>query len=106
MLELTLILIICIILLKHSLVGGIEEEVVEEYKTTKERYEFLTTQLTDLRKATDDLEGLVGELDEIMKKTRDKAFKQIKKELSTQIDNFLLTKKLGYVERFRWDDDD
>lgn len=65
-----------------SLIGGIEEEVVEEYKTTKERYEFLNTQLIDLGKALEDLEKLIVELDEIMKKTRDKAFKQIRKEFS------------------------
>ncbi len=65
-----------------SLIGGIEEEVVEEYKVTKERHDFLITQLTDLKKAIEDLETMIGELDEIMKKTRDKAFKQIRKEFS------------------------
>lgn len=67
---------------KLSLIGGIDEEVVEEYKETKERYEGLTTQLTDLEKAMKDLEQLIEELDEIMKKRRAKAFKQIKKEFN------------------------
>jgi chromosome segregation ATPase len=52
-----------------SLIGGIDEEVVREHKETKERYDFLTGQLTDLRKATGDLNTLIAELDELMKKT-------------------------------------
>ena len=65
-----------------SLIGGIEEEVVEEYKTTKERHDFLYNQLIDLKAALEDLEEMIAELDEIMKKTRDKAFKQIRKEFN------------------------
>src|SRR3989339_1629157 len=49
---------------------------------TKTRHESLTVQLTDLKKALDDLGGLIVELDELMKKKRDKAFKEIKKEFS------------------------
>jgi chromosome segregation protein len=64
------------------LIGGIDEEVVEEYEETKIKYESLTTQLADLKKAMEDLEGLIVELDELMKKKRDKAFKEIKKEFS------------------------
>jgi len=63
-----------------SLIGGIDEEVVEEYKQTKERYDFLDGQIKDLEKATDDLEVLIAELDKIMKKKRNAAFKKIKKE--------------------------
>lgn len=65
-----------------SLIGGIDEEVVKEYEETRERHESLTGQLTDLKKALEDLEGLIVELDELMKKKRDKAFKEIKKEFS------------------------
>jgi len=65
-----------------SLVGGIDEEVVKEYEETKTKHESLTTQLTDLKAALEDLEGLIVELDELMKKKRDKAFKEIKKEFS------------------------
>lgn len=65
---------------KLSLIGGIDEEVVDEFAETKERYEELDTQLDDLKKAMTDLEKLVIELDEMMKKKRDKAFKEIKKE--------------------------
>lgn len=65
-----------------SLIGGIDDEVIEEYKETKEKHDHLTTQLDDLQKAMKDLEVLVKDLDEMMKKKRDKAFKQIKKEFA------------------------
>lgn len=63
-----------------SLIGGIDEEVTEEYKTTKERFEFLSGQLDDLKKATADLETMIADLDESMKKRRAAAFKKIRKE--------------------------
>ncbi|MBU0545788.1 AAA family ATPase, partial [Patescibacteria group bacterium] len=63
-----------------SLIGGIDEEVTDEYKTTKERFDFLTGQLDDLNKATTDLEKTIEELDESMKKKRAAAFKKIRKE--------------------------
>lgn len=65
-----------------NLIGGIDEEVVAEYNETKERHDKLVEQLTDLKKAFADLETMVAELDEVMKKKRDKAFRQIKKEFS------------------------
>ncbi len=65
---------------KLNLVGGIDEEVVEEYEETKQRHEELTSQLDDLSKAFIDLEKLVEELDGLMKTKRDKSFKKIKKE--------------------------
>jgi len=63
-----------------SLIGGIEEGVVEEYTTTKEKFDFLSGQLTDLEKATNDLETMIDELTEIMKKKREASFKKIRKE--------------------------
>ncbi len=63
-----------------SLIGGIDEDVIKEYETTKERYDFLSSQLKDLTTATDDLSKMIEELDEIMKKKRATAFKQIRKE--------------------------
>lgn len=63
-----------------SLIGGIDGEVVKEYSTTKEKYDFLTGQLKDLTKATADLRLMIEELDELMKKRRSAAFKKIKKE--------------------------
>lgn len=68
--------------LKHQLelIGGIEEETVQEYKETKERYDFLTQQSEDLRKAIKDLEKIIDELDETIKKQFDIAFNNINKE--------------------------
>ncbi len=63
-----------------SLIGGIDEEVTKEYEETKERYDFLSGQLTDLQAATTDLEKMVEELSEIMKKKREASFKKIRKE--------------------------
>jgi len=63
-----------------SLIGGIDIEVVEEYEQTKERYDFLTNQLTDLGSAINDLNKLITELDVVMKKKRAIAFKKIRKE--------------------------
>lgn len=65
---------------KLSLIGGIDEEVITEYEETKARHEELMTQLTDLSKAAEDLETLIEELDGTMKKRRDKAFKEIRRE--------------------------
>ena len=65
-----------------SLIGGIDEEVMQEYEETKERHDGFSTQLTDLQKAMNDLEDLIEELDAIMKKKRDAVFKQIKKEFA------------------------
>ncbi|MFA6486602.1 MAG: AAA family ATPase [Candidatus Magasanikbacteria bacterium] len=63
-----------------SLIGGIDEDVTAEYSTTKERYDFLSTQIADLRSASDDLETMIEELDDLMKKKRATEFKKIRKE--------------------------
>ncbi len=63
-----------------SLIGGIDEEVVKEYSTTKERYDFLVAQIDDLQKAIKDLTVMIEELDELMKKRRSAAFKKIRKD--------------------------
>ncbi len=65
-----------------SLIGGIDEEVIKEYEQTKTRYDFLTSQITDLKKAIEDLEKMILELDEIMRKKRAAAFKKIKSEFN------------------------
>ncbi len=66
-----------------SLIGGIDEEIMQEYTETKVRHEQMSSELTDLTKATADLEVLVAELDEMMRKKRQKAFKEIRKEFAT-----------------------
>ncbi len=65
-----------------ELIGGIDPQVAQEYKETKERYEFLTTQSDDLNKAIADLERIIDELNETIKKQFAKAFEQISKHFT------------------------
>ncbi len=67
---------------KLSLIGGIDEEVMQEYEETKEKYQHLIADLNDLKKASIDLEELIKELDKVMKKRHAQAFKKIKKEFA------------------------
>lgn len=46
--------------------GQINPHAVEEYEETKERYDFLTTQLTDLEKAKEQLQSVIAEMDKAM----------------------------------------
>jgi chromosome segregation protein len=67
---------------KHQLelIGGIDPETEKEYKESSERYEFLKTQIADLRGAIDSLMKVIGELDGIIKKQFDAAFGKINDE--------------------------
>lgn len=65
-----------------ELIGGIDPQVAKEYNETKERFEFLTTQSDDLNKAIIDLEQVIGELNETIKKQFAKAFDQISKHFT------------------------
>jgi len=70
--------------LKHQLemIGGIDLEIIAEHKETEERYNFLSTQIIDLRKAIKDIVSAVQELDKIMKERRDEAIKKINEEFN------------------------
>ncbi len=68
-----------------SLIGGIDREVVEEYQQTKERFDFLSDQIKDLSTALADLEKMILELDDIMKKKRAASFKKIRKEFDRYV---------------------
>jgi len=65
-----------------NLIGGIDEEVIKEYDTTKERFNFLFNQLNDLRDAVSDLTKMIVELDDLMKTKRSAAFRNIRKEFN------------------------
>lgn len=65
---------------KLSLIGGIDQEVVDEYQDTKVRHDDLARELDDVHKTIVDLETMIAELDNVMKKKRDVAFKKIRKE--------------------------
>ncbi|MFU8825923.1 MAG: hypothetical protein ACNA70_00360, partial [Brevefilum sp.] len=71
--------------LKNQLrrMGAINPEAQEEYLEVKERFEFLTTQVADLEKASKDLHEVIETLDEMMETEFLKTFKLVNQEFST-----------------------
>ena len=63
-------------------IGGIDPEVENEFKETKERYDFLKTQTDDLEKTIDSLEEIILELDKTIKIKFDHEFKIISEKFS------------------------
>lgn len=70
--------------LKHQLelIGGIDPEIVAEHKETEERFNFLSTQITDLQKAIVDVVATITDLDKVMKTKRDDAMHKINEEFN------------------------
>ncbi len=60
-----------------ELIGGIDPQVAEEYKSTKERFDFLTKETEDLNKAMADLETAIANLNDTIKEQFGRAFDQI-----------------------------
>jgi len=60
--------------------GVINPEVRAEYQSVKERHQFLTTQVTDLKKADADLRQVIAELDELMKREFKRTFDAVARE--------------------------
>ncbi len=58
-------------------IGGIDPEIENEYISTKERYDFISGQVTDLVDAIGSLEKIIKELDITIKEIFDKEFKVI-----------------------------
>lgn len=67
---------------KHQLelIGGIDSEMVSEYKKTKERYDFLKNQSEDLSRSIQSLRTIIIDLDETIQKQFQDAFKKINTE--------------------------
>jgi chromosome segregation protein len=63
-----------------NLIGGIDPEAVREYQETSSRHDFLLTQVTDLKKAIDDLDRVIADLDLTIKARSESAFRQINKD--------------------------
>lgn len=91
---------------KLQLIGGIDEDVRTEYQETKERFDVLDIQLIDLKRACADLEKLVEELDDCMKKRRATVFKDIQKEFSRYFALLFNGGEAKLVEVFGYDDED
>lgn len=68
--------------LRHQLelIGGIDPEVEQEYKETKERFDFLDHQVTDLNQTIKSLEEIIRELDLNIKERFDREFKIIEQK--------------------------
>ncbi|MEA3398399.1 MAG: AAA family ATPase [Patescibacteria group bacterium] len=62
-----------------ELIGGIDPRIEEEFKETKERFDFLFGQVSDLTKAVESLEKVIKELDTTIKERFDREFKLIEK---------------------------
>jgi chromosome segregation protein len=54
--------------------GAINPEAKKEYDEVKERYEYLTGQVADLKKADEDLRQIIADLDELMRREFKKTF--------------------------------
>jgi chromosome segregation protein len=60
--------------------GPINPDAKNEYDRESERYEFMKTQVEDLRKAEEDLKKVIAELDEITKQEFTRTFDAVDKE--------------------------
>lgn len=63
-----------------ELIGGIDPETVQEYKTVKERHDHLAEQVKDLEATMEKLERVIQELDKTIAEQFDKSFNRINKE--------------------------
>ena len=54
---------------KIRLLGNVNVSAIEEYKEVKERYDFMTAQVTDIEQSRDQLYRLIGNLTQQMKTT-------------------------------------
>lgn len=63
-------------------IGAINPEAQQEYVEVKERYEFLTIQVSDLEQASKDLQEVIERLDEMMEKDFLKTYKAVNQEFS------------------------
>lgn len=60
--------------------GPINPDVQNEFQSVKERFEFLTVQVADLRKADEDLREVITELDDLMRREFRKTFDAVAAE--------------------------
>lgn len=60
--------------------GAVNMEAQREYDSVRERYEFMTSQVADLRQAESDLRQVIAELDEVTKKEFTRTFEAVAAE--------------------------
>lgn len=68
---------------KIKALGNINIDAIEEYKSVKERFDFLTEQTVDLEKAKGELEKIIEEMMTIMKKQFSEQFEIISKNFNS-----------------------
>ncbi len=68
---------------KIKSLGNINIDAIEEYKTIKERFDFLTEQTVDLEKAKGELEKIIDEMMTIMKKQFSEQFDVISRNFNS-----------------------
>ena len=83
--------------------GNVNLGAIEEYDRLKTRYDFLTHQESDLTASSEELKGIIAEMDEIMERKFSDSFKKISKEF-TQV--FKLMFKGGHGELKLCNEDD
>ncbi len=67
---------------KIKALGSVNMDAIEEYKSVKERYEFMTTQKADLEKSKDNLTKIIDSMEELMKEHFGDQFNEISKAFS------------------------
>ncbi len=67
---------------KIKALGNVNMDAIEEYKSVKERYEFMTTQKADLEKAKDSLTKIIDSMEDLMKEHFGEQFTEINKAFS------------------------
>lgn len=63
--------------------GAVNPEAQKEYREVKERFEFMTSQLTDLEKAEEDIHQVIAELDAVMEREFLATFEAAAEEFSS-----------------------
>jgi len=64
---------------KIKSLGDVNVNAIEDYKNTKERYEFLTNQKNDIQDAEKQLVGIINELEDQMRKQFNETFGEVQK---------------------------
>ncbi len=67
---------------KIKSLGSVNVDAIEEYKTQKERFDFLTAQKLDLEKSQDNLNKVIASVQELMEEHFKKNFEEINKSFS------------------------
>lgn len=67
---------------KIKSLGSVNVDAIEEYKSTKERFDFLSSQKSDLEASQDNLNKVIASVQELMEEHFQKQFEEINKSFS------------------------